>query len=227
MMRGVAGLGHHRSPARASADRTVTPVGGLLRAMDGVPAAKRHAPLSMRRDVRSGRVCGAKPGRASATAAIAPGLDAGRSLGLPSGGGLSDQPASLWWAGAPKLPLVPPQRGHGPSWKAGAPPVCEAARHGPPALPQQRRGSSAIARHAVPSSTPAATLVAAAGLAMRTVMRDAGQDPLEPPGGPLAPTCQRMAASGARGRVAPPSHGRHKRSRRLAVWKRCHKAVAP
>ena len=108
--------------------------------------------------------------------------------------------------------------------KAVAPPVCEADRHVKQELKKQRRGSSDIARHAEPSPTKEAQLAADDRRAMRTVMRDEGKSPRDPPGVQLYQQLPLMAASGQRVKAAPPSALLNRLSRLLCVWKLCPKA---
>lgn len=82
-------------------------------------------------------------------------------------------------------------------------------------------------RQAANVPTHAAPGVADEGLALRTVMRDAGKAPLEPPGRPRDQQWPRMAAAGARVRSAPPSAVLTRRSRLRAVWPLGQRACAP
>jgi hypothetical protein len=105
-----------------------------------------------------------------------------------------------------------------------APPVCAADRHVKTELQKKLRGIRAITRQARPSSTTEAHVVADDWLAIRTLMRDDGQYPLEPPGVRLYPQLQRRAASVERVMVAHPSHLVNTLSRRLAVLNLFQKA---
>jgi hypothetical protein len=78
--------------------------------------------------------------------------------------------------------MVPQQICHYHDVKDVAPPVCEADRQFQKALKQKVRGIRTIARPAEQASTTAAPLVADSCLAVRTVRRDDGNYPLEPPG---------------------------------------------
>jgi hypothetical protein len=150
-----------------------------------------------------------------------------RSLGLPIVGVISDKQESSCLAVEPKRPLVPHQLGHVHDLKDVAQPVCEADRQVKKELKKQIRGIRAIARQAVQSSTQAANMVADYCLAIRTVMRDEGKYPLEPPGVQLYQKLPLMAASVERVRVAHPSNLLNKLARMLAVLNLCQKAFEP
>jgi hypothetical protein len=85
-----------------------------------------------------------------------------------------------------------------------AQPVGEADRHIKKALKQTIRGISDLERPAEHSSSKEAQGVADDGLAIRTVMRDDGTYPLEPPGVQRYQQLPRMAASVERVMAAHP-----------------------
>ena len=129
--------------------------------------------------------------------------------------------------GEPKLPLGPHQICPVHDGHDVAPPVCEADRPGKQALKQPIRGISALERHAAPSSPTAAQVVADDGRAMRTLLRDEGQYPRDPPGLQRYQPVPRMAAAVERGLAIPPSALRPRRSRRRAGWPRVQQACEP
>jgi hypothetical protein len=108
-----------------------------------------------------------------------------------------------------------------------AQPVCAADRHVKSELNKKVRGSREVERHAEQSRTQEAQVVADSCLAIRTVMRDEGKSPLEPPGLQLDQKLQLIAASGERVRAAHPSALRKKLSRMLAVVNVCQKEFEP
>jgi hypothetical protein len=179
--------------------------GGLILAIDGVQPEKSPETRSRLRDVRSGRVFGAKTRLSRATADMEPWLAAVHGLGRPILGVISDQQEAIGWAVEPKLPMVPPQLGHLHSLKAVAPPLCEAARPVKKELQQKIRGIRDLERQAANSSTQEAQVVAHDGLALRTVMRDEGTYPLEPPGLQRYQKLQLLAASVERVMARHPS----------------------
>jgi hypothetical protein len=137
----------------------------------------------------------AKTRRSSATPEIELWIDEVLGLGLPIGGVISDQQASICLAVQHKLPTVPQQICQLPSLQDVAQPVCEADRHVKKELNKQIRGISDLARHAENSPSQEAQVVADDCLALRTVRRDDGKDPLEPPGVKLYQPWQLMAAA--------------------------------
>ena len=139
----------------------------------------------------------------------------------------SDQQESIGLAVDHTLPLVPHQICHVHDVKDVAPPVCEADRHVKKELQQKIRGIRDLERQAVQSSTTEAHVVADYCLAMRTVLRDAGKYPLDPPGVQLYQKLPLIAASVERVMVAPPSNLRNKLSRMLAVLNLFQKAFEP
>jgi hypothetical protein len=112
---------------------------------------------------------------------------------------------------------VPHQLCQSHSLKDGAQPVCEADRHFKKELNKKVRGSRDIERQAEQSLTKEAQRVADSSLALRTVMRDEGKYPLDPPGVPLYQKLPLMAASVERVKAAHPSALLKRRSRMLAV----------
>jgi hypothetical protein len=98
-----------------------------------------------------------------------------------------------------------------------APPVCEADRHVKQARQKKGRGLRDIERQAEPSPTTEAQIGVDDSLAMRTVMRDEGTYPLEPPGVPLSQQLQLMAAAVERVKAMHPAALLTRLSRRLAV----------
>jgi hypothetical protein len=190
---------------------------GIILAIDGVQPEKSHETLYILRDGRSGRVWGAKTLLSSATAEIEPWIEEVLGLGLPIVGVISDKQESLCLAVDPKLPMVPHQLGHFHYLKDVAPPVCEADRHGNKELNKKIRGIRDLERQAAQSSTKEAQVVADSWLAIRTVMRDDGQYPLEPPGLQLYQKLPLIAASVERVMAAHPSALLKRLSRRLAV----------
>ena len=177
-----------------------------MRAIAGVPPEKSHETLYMLRDVRSGRVLGAKPLRSSATPEIEHLLEAVRSLGRPIWGVISDKQESMCLAVDHTLALVPHQICHVHDLNDVAQPVCAADRHVKKELKTKIRGIRELERQAGQSSTTEAHVVADDCLALRTVRRDAGKYPLDPPGVQLDQKLQLIAASVERVRVAPPSN---------------------
>ena len=124
----------------------------------------------------------AKPLLSSATAEMEQLLEEVLSLGLPILGVISDKQESICLAVAHKRPMVSHQICQFHYLKDVAQPVCEADRHLKKELTKTIRGIRDIERQAVQSSTKEAHVVADYGLAIRTVMRDDGKYPLEPPG---------------------------------------------
>jgi hypothetical protein len=105
-----------------------------------------------------------------------------------------------------------------------AQPVGEADRHVKNELKKKVRGVRDVERQAEQSLTTEAQVGADYGLAMRTVMRDDGQYPLEPPGVQLYQKLPLMAASVERVRALPPSALLQRLSRRRSVLNLCHQA---
>ena len=105
-----------------------------------------------------------------------------------------------------------------------APPVCEADRHVKKDLQKKVRGIRDIERQAEQSPTTEAQIVADYSLAIRTVMRDDGKYPLEPPGVPRYPKLPLMAASVERVKAAHPAALLKRLSRMLSVLNVCQKA---
>ena len=104
-----------------------------------------------------------------------------------------------------KFPTVPPQICHVHDLKDVAPPVCEADRHVKQELNKKLRGIRAMERQAEQSPTQEAPRAADSRLAMRTVRRDEGKYPLDPPGVQLSQKLPLIAASGERVKAAHPS----------------------
>jgi hypothetical protein len=188
-----------------------------------VPPEKSHATLYILRDVRSGRVFVAKTLRSSATPELAQLLEEVRGWDLPLVGVISDQPESICWAVQRKLPTVPQQICPDHDLKDVAQPVGEADRPLKQEVKKKVRGSRDLARPADKVPTTAAQVVADYGLAMRTVMRDEGKSPREPPGLQLYQQLPLMAASGERVMVAHPSAVLKRLSRMLAVLPLCQR----
>ena len=132
-------------------------------------------------------------------------------------GVISDTQESICFAVHHQLPTVPHQMCQYHSLKDMAPPGCAADRHVKQELKQKIRGIRDLERQAENSPSQAAPVVADYGLAMRTVMRDDGQSPLEPPGVQLYQKLQRMAASGERVVAAHPSALLKRRARMRSV----------
>jgi len=130
---------------------------------------------------------------------------------------ISDQQASIGLAVQPKLPTVPHQIGQFHDLQDVAPPVCEADRQGKQELQKQSRGIRDLERQAENSPSQEAQVVADYGLALRTVRRDDGKSPLEPPGGKRSQQWPLMAASVERVRAVYPSALLQRRSRMRAV----------
>ena len=110
------------------------------------------------------------------------------------------------------------------SLKDVAQPICDADRHVKKELKKKIRGIRAIARQAETSPSKDAQMVADYGLARRTVMRDEGQYPLDPPGVQRYQQLPRMAASVERVMVVHPSALLKKLARMLSVLNGFHKA---
>jgi len=141
-------------------------------------------------------------------------------------GVISDTQESLCVAVQHKLPTVPHQICQDHDLKDVAQPVCEADRHVKKERKKPIRGIRDLERHAENSPSQAAQVVADSCRAMRTVMRDDGKYPLEPPGVQLYQQLPLMTASGERGMAAPPSALLKRRSRLLCVVHVFHKAFA-
>jgi hypothetical protein len=97
-----------------------------------------------------------------------------------------------------------------------AQPICEADRHVKKELKKKIRGIRDLERRAETSPSKEAQVVADYCLAIRTVMRDDGKYPLEPPGLRLYQKWQLIAASVERVMVAHPSALLRKLSRMRA-----------
>ena len=126
-----------------------------------------------------------------------------------------------------QFPTVPHHIGPYHDVKEGAQPVCEADRHVKQEFNKTVRGMRDLVRQAETGPTTAAPVVADDGWAMRTVRRDEGTYPLEPPGLQRYQQLQRMAASVERVMVAPPSAVLTRRSRLLAVLPLFQRAFDP
>ena len=153
----------------------------------------------------------------SATPEIEPLIEEVLGLDLPIVGVISDQQESICLAVQRKLPTVPHQICQYHYLKDVAQPVCEADRHFKKELKKQVRGIRDLERQAEKVPTKEAQVVADYGLAIRTVRRDDGQYPREPPGLQLYQKLQLIAASVERVMVARPSALLKRRSRMLAV----------
>jgi hypothetical protein len=178
---------------------------GIVLAMDGVQPEKRHATRYLLREVRSGRVFVAKTLLSSATADIALLIEDVLGLGMPIVGVLSDTQASICLAVQHTLPTVPHQICQDHSLKDMAQPLCDADRHVKKELHKQVRGIRDLARHAEKALTKDAPVVTDSCVAIRTVMRDEGQYPRDPPGVKLSQQLPLMAASVERVMVVHPS----------------------
>jgi hypothetical protein len=159
----------------------------------------------------------AKTRLSSATAEIEPLIEAVLSLGLPIVGVISDQQESIGLAVHHQRPTVPQQICQYHDLQEVAPPIGDADRHVKKELNKKIRGMSEIERPAEAAPSQAAQRVADYGLAVRTVMRDEGKYPLEPPGLTWSQQLPLMMASVERVMGAPPSAWLNKLSRRLAV----------
>jgi hypothetical protein len=191
--------------------------GGIVLAIDGVQPEKSHETLYILRDVRSGRVLVAKTLLSSATPEIELLIEEVLSLGLPILGVISDKQESICLAVQHKLPIVPHQICQYHYLKDMAQPVCEADRHVKKELKKKVRGIRDLERQAEKVLTKETQLVADYCLAIRTVMRDDGKYPLDPPGVKLYQQLQLIAASVERVMVVHPSALLKKLSRMLAV----------
>jgi hypothetical protein len=190
---------------------------GLILAIDGVQPEKSHETLYILRDVRSGRVLVAKTLLSSATPEIELLIEEVLGLGLPIVGVISDKQESICLAVQHKLPTVPHQICQFHYLKDVAQPVCEADRHVKKELKKKIRGIRDLERQAENSPSKEAQVVADYCLAIRTVMRDDGKYPLEPPGVKLYQQLQLIAASVERVRAVYPSALLKRLSRMLAV----------
>jgi hypothetical protein len=141
-------------------------------------------------------------------------------------GVLSETPESICFAVHHQLPTVPHPMCQDHDVPEVAQPGCAADRHVKTELHKKIRGIRALARHAENSPRTAAQGVADDGLASRTVRRDAGKYPLEPPGVPLDQKLPRMAASVERGMAAHPAALLKRRARLRSVWHVFQKAFA-
>ena len=130
---------------------------------------------------------------------------------------ISDKQESICLAVDHKLPMVPHQICHFHYLKDVAQPLCEADRHVKKELKKKIRGIRDLERQAAKSSTKEAQVVADYCLAIRTVMRDDGKYPLEPPGLQLYQKLQLIAASVERVMAIHPSALLKRLSRMLAV----------
>ena len=179
--------------------------GGIILAIDGVQPEKSHETLYILRDVCSGRVLVAKTLLSSATSEIEQLIEEVLGLGLPIVGVISDKQESICLAVQHKFPTVPHQICQYHYLKDVAQPVCEADRHVKKELKKKVRGVRDVERQAEQSLTKEAQVVADYCLAIRTVMRDDGKYPLEPPGVQLYQKLQLIAASVERVRAVQPS----------------------
>jgi hypothetical protein len=141
-------------------------------------------------------------------------------------GVISDKPESICVAVHHKLPTVPHQICQDHYLKDMAQPICEADRHVKKELKKKIRGSRDLERQAENSPSKEAQVVADYCLAIRTVMRDDGKYPLEPPEVKLYQQLQLMAASVERGMAAHPSALLKRLSRMLAVLNMFQKEFA-
>jgi hypothetical protein len=192
-------------------------LGGIILAIDGVQPEKSHETLYILRDVRSGRVLVAKTLLSSATAEIEHLIEEVLDLGLPILGVISDKQESICLAVEHKIPMVPHQICHFHYLKDVTQPVCEADRHVKKELKKKIRGIRDLERQAAKSSTKEAQVVADYCLAIRTVMRDDGKYPLDPPGVKLFQQLQLIAASVERVMATHPSALLKRLSRMLTV----------
>jgi hypothetical protein len=192
-------------------------VGSIVLAIDGVQPEKSHETLYILRDVCSGRVLVAKTLLSSATPEIEPLIDEVLDLGFPIVGVISDKQESICLAVQHKLPTVPHQICQYHYLKDVAQPICEADRHFKKELKKRIRGIRDVERQAEQLPTKEAQMVADYGLAIRTVMRDDGKYPLDPPGVQLYQKLQLIAASVERVRVVHPSALLKRLSRMLSV----------
>lgn len=190
---------------------------GIVLAIDGVQPEKSHETLYILRDVCSGRVLVATPLLSSATPEIEQLIDEVLGLGFPIVGVISDKQESICLAVQRKLPMVPHQICQYHYLKDVAQPVCEADRHFKKELKKKVRGIRTIEQQAEQASTKEAQMVADYCLAVRTVMRDDGKYPLEPPGLQLYQKLQLIAASVERVMAVRPSALLRKLSRMLSV----------
>ena len=192
-------------------------VGSIVLAIDGVQPEKSHETLYILRDVCSGRVLVAKTLLSSATSEIELLIDEVLGLGIPIVGMISDKQESICLAVQHKLPTVPHQICQYHYLKDMAQPVCEADRHFKKELKKKVRGIRDIERQAEQSPTKEAQIVADYSLAIRTVMRDDGKYPLDPPGVQLYQKLQLIAASVERVKAVHPSALLKRLSRMLSV----------
>jgi hypothetical protein len=190
---------------------------GIVLAIDGVQPEKSHETLYILRDVRSGRVLVAKTLLSSATTEIEQLIEEVLSLGLPILGVISDKQESICLAVHHKLHTVPHQICQYHYLKDVAQPICDADRHFKKELKKKIRGIREIERQAEAMPSKEAQLVADYCLAVRTVMRDDGQYPLEPAGLKLYQKLQLIVASVERVMGAHPSALLKKLLRMLAV----------
>ena len=198
-------------------------VGSLVLAIDGVQPEKSHETLYMLRDVCSGRVLVAKTLLSSATSEIELLIDEVLVLGRPIVGVISDKQESICLAVQHKLLTVPHQICQYHYLKDVAQPICEADRHFKKELKKKVRRVRDIERQRGQSPTKEAQIVADYSLAIRTVMRDDGKYPLDPPEVRLHQKLQLMAASVERVKAAHPSALLKRLSRMLSVLNLCQK----
>jgi hypothetical protein len=197
--------------------KQLRPLDGIVLAIDGVQPEKSHETLYLLRDVRSGRVLVAKTLLSSATAEIEQLIEEVLRLELPIVGVISDKQESICLAVRHKLPTVPHQICQYHYLKDVAQPICDADRHVKKELKKKIRGIREIERQAETSPSKDAQMVADYCLAIRTVMRDDGQYPLDPPGVKLYQKLQLIAASVERVMVVHPLALLKKLSRMLSV----------
>jgi hypothetical protein len=202
-------------------------VGRIVLSIDGVQPETSYETLYILRDVCSGRVFVAKTLLSSATREIEQLIEDVLALGLPIVGVISDKQESICLAVQRKLPTVPQQICPYHDLKDVAQPVCAADRHFKRELKKKVRGIRDVERQADQSLTKEAQVVADYGLAIRTVLRDDGKYPLEPPGLKLYQKLQLIAASVERVRAAHPSALLKKLSRMLAVLNIFQKEFEP
>jgi hypothetical protein len=191
--------------------------GSIVLAIDGVQPEKSYETLYILRDVCSGRVLVAKTLLSSATGEIEPLIEDVLGLGLPIMGVISDKQESICLAVQRKLPTVPHQICQYHYLKDVAQPVCAADRHFKKELKKKVRGIRDIERQAEQSLTKEAQVVVDYGLAIRTVMRDDGKYPLDPPGVKLYEKLQLIAASVERLKAIHPAALLTKLSRMLSI----------
>jgi hypothetical protein len=162
--------------------RTLRAQGGIVLSIDGVQPEKGNEILYLLRDVRTGQVLTARNLLSSTTGAIEELLREVVALGIPIVGVISDKQHSFVAALASVLPDVPHQLCQFHYLRDLAAPLADADRELTKEIKQQTRGIGALERELIGSDDENAQLTSEYCLAVRTVVRESGCYPLDPPG---------------------------------------------